>query len=296
MATYGLVNLALVSGPPPLFLISIGIMFLGGAIRWPLLLRSFLYFSEDGRSQEGVHRWWPWLMTFVGPAVTVAATGLLLPPRFGRVVALFGLLAFVLLTIVALAIAYRRSGAVQRRRIKWVVFLTYVAGLLSIGTLVVISLSQQAPPWTQWVLLLANPVLPIAVLIAIFADDLFDIDRLIGATVAYNILIVVALGGAMVVVPQLTRSLVARLAVDPTVGQVGFALVLAGAMVVIQRRMRPQIDRLFFKEQLRVRTRDARAPGSAGHGPRAARPLEHDGRRSRHASEAGHVHGLHVRG
>ena len=164
-------------------------------------------------------------------------------------VALFGLLVFVLLTIVALGVGYRRSGAVQRRRIKWVVYSTYVAGLLSIGTLTVISLSQQEPFWAPGALMLTSISFPIAVLVAIFADDLFDIDRLIGAAVAYNILIVVALGGAMVIVPQLTTTLVARLAVDPTVGQVGFALMLAGAMVAIQRRVRPQIDRLFFKER-----------------------------------------------
>ena len=69
MATYGLGNLTHVSGPPPLLLVSIGVMFLGGAIRWPLLMRSFLYFSEDRRSHEGVHRWWPWGTAFIGPAL-----------------------------------------------------------------------------------------------------------------------------------------------------------------------------------------------------------------------------------
>ena len=87
-------------------------------------------------------------------------------------------------------------------------------------------------------------------MIAVARYNLFDVDRLLSAAASYNIVLVALLGAGLVLVPLVRRALVRpRSGVDPRVGQVALSLALAAVVVPAHQRLRPRIDRVFFKER-----------------------------------------------
>ena len=73
--------------------------------------------------------------------------------------------------------------------------------------------------------------------------------RLKRATASYNILLVLLVGTGLVIVPPAAEAASSLLGIEPRSGGVVLSLLLAGVLVPAHRRLRPQIDRLFFKER-----------------------------------------------
>jgi class 3 adenylate cyclase len=103
-----------------------------------------------------------------------------------------------------------------------------------------------------WLGALAFPVFPLALLIAIVRYNLLDIDRLISATLSYNTVLVIFAGIALGVVPSLSQAAAAAVGMNASVSQLGLSLLLAAVVIPSQRRLRPQIDRIFFAERHRL--------------------------------------------
>ena len=215
-----------------------------------LLIRAYLSFPEEANSLRGWHRVWPWAFTVVGLLLFSAEGAFPFSPTVARPLATMSVVAYVLALMLVMTKNYRRSGPVGRRQIKWVVYFAYVGAVLSLVTYAIVGVSPgDAPVWTYIAVMLASIGYPLAILIAVLRFDLFDIDRLIGATLAYNLLAIAVVGAGLLVVPVVTRDLAAALGIDPVVGQSGLVLGMSCAAVLGQRRVRPHVDRLFFKER-----------------------------------------------
>ena len=72
---------------------------------------------------------------------------------------------------------------------------------------------------------------------------------MLSATASYNILLVLLGAGALIVVPRIAEAVSGIVGIDPGTGQVALSLVLAAVLIPAHRRLRPRIDRLFFKER-----------------------------------------------
>jgi len=214
-------------------------------LAYPLLLR-FAFLFPDGLAPES--RWnriWPWFFGVMGPWNLLFHSG-----RF--TLATSGAFATIALGAVALASVithkYRSTDRVGRRQIKWVVLGTYGAVLPMMLASVLIALDTRFGGLfypSFW----AFAVFPVFLLISVARYNLFDIDRLLSATASYNILVVVLVGGGLVVVPRVAEAASGVLGMDPGTGQIALSLLLAALVIPAHRRLRPQIDRLFFKER-----------------------------------------------
>jgi class 3 adenylate cyclase len=93
------------------------------------------------------------------------------------------------------------------------------------------------------------PLVPLSFVISVARFNLFDIDRLLSATASYNVLAVMLGAGALIVVPRIAEAVSGMAGVDPGTGQIVLSLALAVVLIPAHRLLRPQIDRLFFKER-----------------------------------------------
>ena len=214
----------------------------------PLVIRLLMLIPDDG-----VHfaRWeiaWPWVFSLTGLIVTGTYFGLPTLPFPGRIAYAVIVILFFAAGVAVLGSSYRRAGPLGRRRVRWVFYGFCSAALIAIGSQLV---SMAVPPlnWVNFIGRLGAILFPLSILIAIVQFNLFDIDRLISATAAYTALVVVFLAAVMVGVPRLAQAASELAGIDPASGQIALSVALAVLLVPGQRYLRPQIDRLFFRDR-----------------------------------------------
>jgi class 3 adenylate cyclase len=249
-----------------------GLACVGFTLGVPFFLRAAQMLA-GGPTPSGLRAWWPFLFSL---AVLWGWSGVL----FGTLSSEQGWLfqraigvAFVLSMFVVLTLGLRRADPQVRRRIKWVVYgfyLLYVPAL--VHDVLDVWIGGEAT-FTQWVALdalrMAQIFLPICILIAVVRFNLFDIDRLLSATASYTILAILVLAGALAVVPRVAAATGAFMGMDASAAQLLLSLVLAAVVVPAHRRLRPQIERVFFRERHAVErgVADLLEELSAGHAP-----------------------------
>ncbi len=143
---------------------------------------------------------------------------------------------------------YFRADPVGKRQVKWVVLGVWVAELPLTFSAV---LAAAAPEVDGFLLLhdlglVLAVAVPLGVLIAIVQFNLFDIDRLLGGTVSYTLLLVLLAILGEVMLEPLAALAASRMGFDPGTGQLVFVGVLAAALIPVQRVWRPHVDRIFF--------------------------------------------------
>jgi class 3 adenylate cyclase len=157
----------------------------------------------------------------------------------------------VLGVVAALAVAtrkFRRADLVARRKMKWVLFGFYCAGLSFAVGIAAPALDPRLG-WLWFASFGAAPLFPLSLVVSVVRFNLFDIDRVLSAAASYNILLVLLGAGALVGVPRIAEAASGFVGIDPGTGQVALALVLVSLLIPAHRRLRPQIDRMFFKER-----------------------------------------------
>jgi class 3 adenylate cyclase len=167
--------------------------------------------------------------------------------RLGGVAAAGLVIAF----LVALMRVYQRADPLGRRQIKWVVYGFYVP-MLPLGLFFAVLSRGVAPEWVGAlfaVATIAAVAVPLGLLVAIAFYQFLDIDRLFSATLSYSILAILSLAVVLGVMPVASRALGQTVGLDPSAGQVILSFVLAAVVVPAQRRLRPQIERLFFRDR-----------------------------------------------
>jgi class 3 adenylate cyclase len=214
-------------------------------LAFPLLLRFNFLFPDDIAPQSRWHRVWPWFFIVLGPLNAAYFAGHYRAGISGtNGVILLGGLALLAIT----THKYRRADRVARRQIKWVLFGAYCA----VVPVIMASAVAVIEPRLVWLVMASMWALiffPLSLLISVARFNLFDIDRILSATASYNILLMALVGGGLVIVPRAAEAASGLVGIDPGTGQVGVSLLLAGLLVPAHRRLRPQIDRVFFKER-----------------------------------------------
>jgi len=211
----------------------------------PLMLRFAQVFPDDVAPEGRWHRIWPWLFIVLGPFMVLFFAG-----RYTLAIAGFaGTLVLGLATVLAVFTRkYRRLDPVARRQMKWVLFGAYCALLPGV---IVLAITLFEPRFLPLIYLCAwaAAILPAALVVSVVRFNLFDVDRLLSAAASYNVVLVVLGAGALVVVPRAAEAASGLLGIDPGTGQVALSLLLVGVVIPAHRRLRPQIDRLFFKDR-----------------------------------------------
>jgi DNA-binding SARP family transcriptional activator len=191
----------------------LGWIWVPGVIGVPVLLLLF----PDGRPPS--RRWRPvgWLALAAGPLLLVPPLapigGVLLPP------AILGALA-------SLVARYRRSGALERRRIGW---FAYAGVLIALALAVAAALDAAGVPETvtSYLNVLPLAALPLAVGVALTRHKLYDLETLVDRTLVAAVLagfvtlvyfVVIVAAGTVVGGPVATA--IVAIAIQPLRGRV----------------------------------------------------------------------------
>ena len=217
---WGYVGLGLTTGSAPGPIPVVAFAWLNNVLTYPVwvaLALLLILLFPDGRP---IDRRWRWV---VGAAVaTCAVLGLSLaiepgqmrlfpidnplpgPAAFGPIVGLVVPLALVGICIVgalagwSLVVRYRLAGPTERRQLKWFAWgsvLTLLGGaVLVVGALVVSEPTSRIVDLSWVIFAAASTTLPIAAVIAILRDRLYDIDELISRTFVYGLLTAILAG------------------------------------------------------------------------------------------------------
>ena len=227
---------------------SIGIHLLCTTLGGPLFLRSALLFPQGIAPASRFARAGPWLFAAFGPLEASATYGSPFSPAVGYPASFVVGVASIATGLVVATRNYRRADVIGRRQLKWLVFGLYCAAIppLAVGGLV--SADRRFLP-----LYLASLTffrfIPVSLTIAVARYNLFYVDRLLSATASYNIVLLTLVGAGLVAVPWFGELSSGLLGIDPRMGQAALSLALAAIVVPMHQRLRPRIDRVFFKER-----------------------------------------------
>jgi class 3 adenylate cyclase len=235
-------------GPGLQFYFWVGIFWMAAALFFPLTLRFMARFPDD-RVPPG--RWraiWPWLFVVLGPFNALMFLGY---QKVGTTGFFVTVAVGVCAMLAVVTRKYLAADPVGRRQMRWFVFGCYCVAVPPATAAVLTALDPRLA-WLWWASFLVTPLLPLAIVISVVRFNLFDVDRLLSATASYNVLLMLLAAGALVVVPRIAEALSGAAGLDPGIGQAVLSLVLAGLVVPAHQRLRPQIERVFFKERYAV--------------------------------------------
>ena len=151
----------------------------------PLNFRPWQLFPEDAVPAGARLPKWPWLFAIAGLLWIGVMFGA--PPALVRTVGLVVDLAYCITFLGYLSYKFVHADPVTRRQFKWVLYGFYVAVVPYIGVEVLVVVFKPTL-WPMFELVLLFSIfVPLSAFIAIVRFNLFDIDRLIGATAAYTL-------------------------------------------------------------------------------------------------------------
>jgi class 3 adenylate cyclase len=210
-----------------------------------LTIRFFQRFPDDRVSEGRWHQIWPWFFIVLGVFNAFMFLG-------RQTIGIAGFFATVPVGVLAILLVvtrkYRAADRVARRQMKWVVFGIYCAALTQALAAVLSTLDPRLG-WLWLASFWVAPLIPLSIVISVVHFNLFDIDRVLSATASYNVLAAVLGAGALIVVPRIAEAVSGMAGVDPGTGQIVLSLALAAVLIPAHRLLRPQIDRVFFKER-----------------------------------------------
>jgi two-component system NarL family sensor kinase len=235
---------------------------------WPWSIALFLPLAlmlfPDGKPLSPRWRWVAWAIVITSPlfALEMGAsgetpyeggpTGYLTLPSYDAlqplwtVTELRGLLAF-LLAIACLVIRYRRASETGRRQLLWLL----LAAVIALSLMIPWSLIAGTPVFV----LLAIPLVPVAVAVAIVRHQLLDIRLVVSRAVAWGLLSLVAIGTYVALV-AITDTLISSHFGRSAALTVVVALLIAPVLPRLQRL----VDRAMYgdrRDPARVATRIA---------------------------------------
>jgi len=157
--------------------------------------------------------------------------------------------AGIALYLAAMGRAYRRSEALERRKLRWIL-LGHFLGLIPLG---VLNVGREMLPLLRPELFslafLPLAAIPLGYAVAIVGYGWLDIDRVISASAAATGVGVAGVGGLLAIVPPVASAASGTLGIDPETGRLALSMALAAVLVPAYRRLRPWLDRRLFAEQ-----------------------------------------------
>jgi hypothetical protein len=152
-----------------------------------------------------------------------------------------------LLSVLSLALRFRRSRGDERQQLKWFVY----ASVLLVGALFIPLLVPGAA--SSLLQLLVMPALPLAAGVAILRHRLYDIDVLINRTLVYGVLTVslaLVYFGSVAALQYAFRALTGG---DSQLVIVASTLAIAALFSPLRRRIQSFIDRRFYRRKYDAR-------------------------------------------
>jgi class 3 adenylate cyclase len=211
-------------------------------------LRGMLLFPRGVPPSSRVVNALPFLFVVLGPLDVERTRGWLLPQVTAHRLA-FALYVLVFLTLIVDTIrTYGRSNPVERRKIKWVLWGTFVAVVLP-AFAAAVALVSPVSGLDFYVSVASLGIIPLCLFVAIVYYNLFDINRLLSATATLSLVVFVGVCVIVWSVPRLGSLMHALFDTGESVAQLLVASALALAVVVGQRTLQPWVDRFFFRER-----------------------------------------------
>jgi class 3 adenylate cyclase len=211
-------------------------------------LRTTLLFPHGVVPQSRLLRLLPYPFVVLGPLDFLRTQGWLVPTAVAH---RLGFVLYLVLLVVNAVFAftnYRRANALERRKLKWLLWAVWISALIS-GLAAAVAIVEPALSLQYYVALSSLVLIPLALLIAITRYNLFDIDRILSATASLSLLFGVGLAALLFGAPPLTRELGALLSIDAGVAQPVVVVGLAGLGVFGVRIVHPWIDGKLFVER-----------------------------------------------
>ena len=164
---------------------------------------------------------------------------------------LFGFfILFVVAALASVVVRYLRSGGVQRHQIKWLMFATLMAVLLTLFENFAAFLPKSGVPFA-----ISITLFPVAIAVAIFRYRLYDIDVIINRALVYSaltvLLVLVYLMGVVGV--QTVFRLLTGQDQQPQLAVVASTLAIAALFNPLRRRIQATIDRRFYRRKYDAR-------------------------------------------
>lgn len=213
------------------------------AVGFALGIRSALVFPH-GRQGGRLARFGPWLFASIGLFDVSRFYGTPFPREVGVVgETVLGLLATAVVCVTVWR-TYRRSSAIERRQIKWVLLGSYAAVAPPSAIAILAAFDARFEP------LMVSSVgmlilVPLSLHIAIRRYNLFDVDRLLSHTATFTLLACIGVGVLLGLGPHLANGI----GVQPPVAWLAMSLLVTASVAPLQRMLRPWIDRVLFTEQ-----------------------------------------------
>ena len=179
-------------------------------------------------------------ITPVDNPIGIPALGALDGSVFGGV-ALVVYAASLVIAVVEVVARYRRADPIIRAQIRWVA----AAGAVPLALIPFILLADSL--WSLW--FVSTMLLPIAIGVAVLRYRLFDIDRIIGRTIAYAIVTAI-LAGVFLAANLLLVAMFAGVTGSNTVVVAASTLLVAALFQPIRRRVQAPVDRRFNRAHL----------------------------------------------
>ena len=154
---------------------------------------------------------------------------------------------YIVLLVAALAslvVRYLRSGGMQRQQIKWLMFATIMAVVITVSEDLVAFLPDSGVPFA-----VAIALFPVAIAVAIFRYRLYDIDFVINRTLVYGSLTITLLAGYVGAVVVLQRVFILFTDQGSTLAVVASTLAIAALFNPLRRRFQAFIDRHFYRSK-----------------------------------------------
>lgn len=234
---------------------------------WVLLLFLIVLLFPDGHLVEPSWRPVAWLA--VGATVVFGVTFALAPgrvllfpvidnpfapagpagelARFGPPIALALLAVVGILAVWSIVVRYRQSDDEGRRQLKWLAWGSSIA--VAAGMVFLLTEGWAYDPSTRaaelsWVIFAAgSAALPIAVVIAILRERLYDIDRLISRTFVYGLLTAILAGLYSALIRLFNAVFVGLTGESSEVALVLTTLILATTFTPIKQRLEKLAER-----------------------------------------------------
>lgn len=211
----------------------------------PFGVRAALHFVDraDGRlAQLG-----PWVFAVGGIPHVGRIFATPIAPDVANVLAFFVSLAWGGTTLFVMTRSYRQLDEDRRQRLKWIVLGLYLG---FVPTVMAAAVTAVRPSflWLYEDAIFGFIVLPVFVAVSTSRYNLFNVDRLISATVSYSILVTCAVAVGLAAVPVLADVAEDLLGADEMVSYAVLGLALASVIVPVHGRLSPWLHRKFFPE------------------------------------------------
>ena len=226
----------------------IGAYAIASTLMFPLILRAGWLLPE--RLHEG-EPWWPWVFAVTGPVATTAFLGVPLPPAVGFPALFVVNVGFIAALLTVLTRNYMRAAPLGRLQQKWVLYGLY-AGLIPVMAIDLVTLAVPSLWWLHELGTATEMLIPISLFVAIVRFKLYDIDRLITATVSYGLLAIALLAVILGIVPAVAEAASKLVGIDRRVGTPALSAMTAFSLAFLYQSVRPLVERLLFRERFAV--------------------------------------------